>query len=292
MIEVIRTEEGKPIFALHTAHTSYAMQVLPSGHIEHMHYGRRIHVESSDGLQEQHVFPPGDSCIYSPEYTSFTLDDMRLEISSLGKGDTREPLLELIHADGSRTSDFLYTSYEVNRGKEDLSTLPSSYGTEEEVETLKIILTDTAYQLHLSLFYHVYEAWDVITKHVILENAGDTPIIISRLLSNQLDLEPGDYIYSTFNGAWTREMHRTDTPVSMTKLVNASTFGVSSNAHKKTRQKNGGTATESISSTVGITMKQSNRTPTVKFDLYPALIRIPSHGIWLRPHALRHRNRS
>lgn len=233
MIDILRNKNEKetPVFCLYTRNTSYVMQVLESGHMEHLHYGRWIQTQSIEGLTEQHVFAPGGTSVYSPEYNTFTFDDMRLEVSSYGKSDAREPMIELVHADGSQTSDFLYDSYEIIKGKTPLAPLPGSYGTEEEAETLKITLTDDSYNLKLHLYYYIFEEWDVITKQVVLENTSEDTVTIKRLLSNQLDYDPEDYVFTTFTGAWAREMHRNDIPVTMTKAVNASALGFSSNQH-------------------------------------------------------------
>ena len=59
------------------------------------------------------MFAPGNTNVYDAEHSAFSLEDMRLEMSSYGKGDIREPFVELVHADGSMTSDFLYDTYEI-----------------------------------------------------------------------------------------------------------------------------------------------------------------------------------
>ena len=79
--------DKNPLFILNTAHTTYAMKVLDTGHIEHLYYGRKIHMDDADGLTEQHEFAPGTTSVYSPENGNFSLEDMRLEMSSYGKGD-------------------------------------------------------------------------------------------------------------------------------------------------------------------------------------------------------------
>ena len=50
--------DKNPLFILNTAHTTYAMKVLDTGHIEHLYYGRKIHMDDADGLTEQHEFAP------------------------------------------------------------------------------------------------------------------------------------------------------------------------------------------------------------------------------------------
>lgn len=217
-----------PLFILDTAHTTYAMKVLDSGHVEHLYYGRKIHMDDADGLTEQHEFAPGTTSVYSPENGNFSLDDMRLEMSSYGKGDLREAFLEIVNADGSMTSDFLYSGYSESKGRDGgTEGLPSSYG--EDAEVLTITLTDKDNSLKLELLYSVYAETDVITRTANLINEGDGDIKIRKLMSTQIDFDPGNYVFSTFTGAWAREMKRTDMAVSSARLVNSSFTGNSSN---------------------------------------------------------------
>ena len=91
--------DKNPLFILDTGHTTYAMKVLDTGHIEHLYYGRKIHMDDADGLSEQHEFAPGTTSVYSPENGNFSLEDMRLEMSSYGKGDVREAFIEVVNYD-------------------------------------------------------------------------------------------------------------------------------------------------------------------------------------------------
>ena len=217
-----------PLFVLNTAHTTYAMKVLDTGHIEHLYYGRKIHLDDEDGLTEQHEFAPGNTVVYSPEHGNFSLEDMRLEMSYYGKGDIREAFIEVINPDGSMTSDFLYSGYEESKGRDGgTEGLPTSYG--EDAEVLTVTLTDKDNYLKLELIYCVYSDTDVITRTARLVNEGDGDIKIEKIMSCQIDFDPGSYVFSTFTGAWAREMKRTDMSVSSARLVNSSYTGSSSN---------------------------------------------------------------
>ena len=217
-----------PLFILDTAHTTYAMKVLETGHIEHLYYGRKIHLDSEDGLTEQHEFAPGTSSVYSKEAGNFSLDDMRLEMSSYGKGDLREAFLEIINHDGSMTSDFLYAGCTESKGRDGgTEGLPTAYG--EDAEVITITLVDKENSLKLELIYCVYSDTDVITRSARLINESGSDIKINKLMSSQIDFDPGDFVLSTFTGAWAREMKRTDMPVSSARLVNSSFTGNSSN---------------------------------------------------------------
>ena len=220
--------DKNPLFILNTAHTSYVMKVLDTGHIEHLYYGRMIHLDDADGLTEQHEFAPGTTSVYSPENGNFSLEDMRLEMSSYGKGDVREAFIEVVNSDGSMTSDFLFESFNESKGRDGgTEGLPTSYG--EDAEVLTVTLADKENSLKLELVYSVYSDTDVITRTAKLINEGDGDIRIRKLMSCQIDFDPGNYVFSTFTGAWAREMKRTDMSVSSARLVNSSFTGNSSN---------------------------------------------------------------
>jgi len=220
------------VFVLDTKHTSYCFQILPSGHLEHLYYGKRIRIEQAseaDALKEKRVFPTGNSITYSVESPELSLEDVRLEMSSYGKGDIREPFVELVYEDGSVTSDFLYADMQIIQGKQALETLPSSYEENGAVQELTIVLKEKKYDLTLELYYAVFEDRDVIVRSAKLVNKGMTAVKLLRLMSLQLDYENSGYVMSTFNGSWTREMYRHDTCVEAGKHVNASYTGSSSN---------------------------------------------------------------
>ncbi|MGN1188111.1 MAG: glycoside hydrolase family 36 N-terminal domain-containing protein, partial [Lachnospiraceae bacterium] len=121
--------ENDLLFTLTTRNTTYAFRVLPTGHLEHLYYGRKINTAGAkDALSRKQTTPAGNTISYSTDNVAFTLETARLEMSAYGKGDIREPFIELVHADGSFTSDFLYDSYEIKNGRDVLATLPSSYG--------------------------------------------------------------------------------------------------------------------------------------------------------------------
>ncbi len=217
-----------PLFILDTLHTTYAMKVLDTGHIEHLYYGRKIRMDDEDGLTEQHEFAPGTSAVYSPEAGNFSLDDMRLEMSSYGKGDLREAFIEVVNPDGSRTSDFLFESFSQSQGRDGgTEGLPTSYG--EDAEVITLTLKDKDNGLTLELIYTVYSDTDVITRSARLINNGEADVKIEKIMSCQIDFDPGNYVFSTFTGAWAREMTRTDMSVSSARLVNSSFTGNSSN---------------------------------------------------------------
>ena len=219
-------------FVLDTKNTTYCFRVLETGQLEHLYYGRKLVIteeEDTASLVEKHAFAPGNTVLYDNEHTQYSLEDMRLEMSSLGKGDIREPFVEIVYHDGGRTSDFVYESYEILDNRKPLETLPGAYEETLPVPELIVKMRDRNYSLTLELHYCVFEERDVITRYAKLINTSEQTVELKRLMSMQLDEIAEDYVFTTFNGNWANEMNRNDHNVVCGKIVNASVTGTSSN---------------------------------------------------------------
>ena len=219
------------IFSLHTAGTSYIFRVTPSDHLEHLYYGPRLDPvtpAAAGALVQKDFSAPGNTISYSDAYPALAPENLCLEFSSYGKGDIREPFIELVHPDGSRTCDLLFLSARVLADKQPYETLPGSYGLSPG-EHLCVTLAEPLTHLFLELHYYVYEECDVICRSVKLINASDEPVRVLRLMSNMLDLPDGGYVMRTFTGAWAREMEIHDTPLYAGTHSIGSAAGSSSN---------------------------------------------------------------
>ncbi len=238
------------VFLLQTNKSSYFMQVLPSGHVEHVHYGRSLLSEAqytellkgdeedagilsqmAEAMGIKHRHEGGNMIAYSKETGPLCLEVMPLEVSGFGKGDIREPMLEICHADGSMTSDFLFESAEIRENISSLETLPSSYddGMElrigegdkniDKAAELILTLVDKEYALKLELIYKVYPECDTITRSAILYNNSEDGVVIERLLSNQLDFQKIGMELISFHGRWADEMGMTRSLCKAGKVV-------------------------------------------------------------------------
>ena len=229
---MIRRFEGeRPAFLLETERTSYALRVLPSGHLEQLYYGPRIHIKEAEdlaSLAQQRAFEPGNSIVYSPDYPLFIPDDTPLEFSSQGKGDLREPCLALSLPDGSRTADPRFVSAEITEEKRSPTGLPAAYNEDGKAEQLRVYLEDEA-GLRLELDYTVFPDCDCICRAARLTNTGAAPLRLERLMSQQLDLVGAGWAVTFFHGAWAREMERSTVTLPGGKLVVESRSGSSSN---------------------------------------------------------------
>ncbi|HPE88044.1 MAG TPA: alpha-galactosidase [Spirochaetales bacterium] len=224
----------REVIHLDTDRTSYIIDALPTGHLQNLYYGPRLRrMADYEPLRQKNDVPYGTMVNVSQEHKNLGLDDQCLEYSSLGKGDYREPAIELVFADGSRTTDFRVASTRSYRGRPAIDGLPSATGGEDDVETTEVELRDER-GLTLTLHYCVYAAYDVITRFATLRRDGGPgagPVRIGRLMSAQLDLFGGDLRLVTFDGCWAYERERHDKPLSPGVYVNDSKTGNSSNRH-------------------------------------------------------------
>lgn len=230
MIRELKSEY--PAFVLDTAHTTYVLRVMPAGQIEHVYYGRKIRLDSAaqvETIAEKHAYAPGNSNLYDEKHTNLSLEDVMLETSGVGKGDVREPMVELVAPDGSTTTDFTFLSATITKGKRAFHDLPGSYDEKNQQEQLMIALKDQNHGYVLELYYWVYTDCDVITRAALLRNTSDKPVTIERLLSYSLDLNEAGLGITTFHGGWTKEMHRYDVQLTAGRFVNDTRVGASSN---------------------------------------------------------------
>jgi alpha-galactosidase len=202
---------------------------METGQLEHLYYGRKIAITDPDSLVEKHAFAPGNTIAYDQEHMSFTLEDMCLEMSGYGKGDIREPFVEVVCADGSSTTDFVFEKAEKLQGKEAFDTLPGSYDDTGKVEQLVITLKDKNHGFTLELHYYVYEECDIISRSAKFINTSQESVSLRRLMSTQVDFVGAGYVVTSFHGGWTKEMNKYDTTVNIGKFVNSSYTGSSSN---------------------------------------------------------------
>ena len=216
-------------FLLSTKNTSYAFRVMETGQLEHLHYGGPIGIEDLDSLTEKRVFQAGTTIGYDKEHPELNLEDIKLEMSSYGKGDIREPFVEIVYPNGSYTSDFVFEGYEMPSGAPEWEGLPVSYSEEDQAEYLIIRLREKTHDVKLELHYTVYEYTDVICRKTKLINNESEPLRLLRLMSNQVDFPDAGYTVTNFCGSWVREMKRRETTVNCGMLVLGSYTGTSSN---------------------------------------------------------------
>lgn len=215
--------------SLSTDSTSYVLGVQKGGRLACLHYGARIaDMEDLSALFERFDVPYGDMVAASRDDQAMGLDDVPAEYSCPGRGDFREPALELTAVDGGTTADLLFRSFTRVAGKPGIPGLPSSYSDDEELETVVAELCDETLGLTVRLCYTAFRHADVIVRRAEIRNDSSAPITLRRAMSAQLDLPASDYDLITFTGTWGNERNLTVRPLAAGIHISDSKLGVSS----------------------------------------------------------------
>ncbi|MBB3867136.1 alpha-galactosidase [Parageobacillus toebii NBRC 107807] len=217
-------------FHLQANDTSYVMQIVRSGYLAHLYWGKKIrNVNGSRKLKFlDRPFSPNPD----PSDRTFSLDTLPQEYPTYGNTDFRTPAYQVQLENGSMISELRYKTHWIYKGKPKLEGLPATYvENENEAETLEILLEDQLIGLHVTLLYTVYEKWNVITRSVRFDNNGSECIKLLRALSMNVDFPHADYEWLHLPGAWARERAVERRPlVSGTQSVE-SRRGASSHQH-------------------------------------------------------------
>ena len=210
--------ESNGVFHLQTEHYSYLLKINPWGLPEHLHFGAPISESDAFALSTRIGLGWGCSLLLDTDDTASSPDAMALEWSGSGRGDYRESPLEL----SGTSSDFRYAGFEILDGSPAIAcSLPQAQGAEET-----LILRFEQSGARLELYYTPYPT--ALVRRSVLKNTGERTLTMNKLMSMSMDI-PGKFRMTTFNGGWIAEMHRQDTLVGRSKVVNESLTGSSSN---------------------------------------------------------------
>ena len=280
--ETIMIEVRQKVFRLSTKSTSYLFRILPTGHLENLHYGRLLAWQDFQGLYMKQNAGVGSSVLY--EEGGYTLDLLPLEYSFNGKGDFREMPLEIKMPDGSYVCDFQYESHEILAGTLPMEEMPTAKG--EEAETLVVHLSDRLFPLKMMLIYTVFPDCDVITRRAVIENRTDQPVEILKFMSMQLDLLMDHPEVLTLSGGWIREAKKERHRLPVGSFLQESRTGGSSNRHNPgllLMEKN---ATEDFGKVYGFNLLYSGNHRSVVEKTSHGLVRIhqgvsPHNFCWM-----------
>lgn len=226
----ITFNETTRIFTITTAHTTYQMQADAQGYLLHLYYGARTAGEMDYLLNYGDRGFSGNPNSAGNDRT-YSLDALPQEYPSLGTGDFRNYALNIENSDGSQYYNPVYITHEIEVGKYTLKGLPFVRAEENEAETLKIILEDPVTKVELHLLYGVLEKEDIITRSVIIKNAGKAPVTVKKAQSACLDFLHGDYDLIKFHGRHAMERNMERMPVSHESIRIGSRRGTSSHQY-------------------------------------------------------------
>ena len=217
------------LFHLKTKKTSYVLRINDISHLVLEYYGSRLDdFTDISPIMEKWPYAYGSSVIYDEaKDKACSLDLISLEVSSVGKGDYREPSIKVRSADGY-VYDFVYLRHEVRRVVQALEELPSPRDADEE---LIIVLRDDYMKADLELHYVVFEDSDVIARNVVFINNADMSVNLEKIMSMQIDIVNRDFSLLNLYGGWISEAQKTIRKITPGIYLNDSKTGSSSNRH-------------------------------------------------------------
>lgn len=194
-------------FHLYNQEISYIIKILDNDQPGQLYYGKRLtHREDFGHLFE---YAMRDMSPYAFEgNATFSLENIKQEYPTFGCGDMRFPAYEIERENGSHVVEFVYKEHKIYNGKPKLEGLPATYvESNDEAQTLELVLEDASIGTKIILLYTIYEAFPVITRSVRFECDSDEKITLLSAMSACVDLSDKDYEMIDLAGVWARERH-------------------------------------------------------------------------------------
>lgn len=194
-------------FHLYNQEISYIIKILDNDQPGQLYYGKRLtYREDFSHLFE---YAMRDMSPYAFEGNStFSLENIKQEYPTFGCGDMRFPAYEIERENGSHVVEFVYKEHKIYNGKPKLEGLPATYvESDDEAQTLELVLEDTSINTRIVLLYTIYEAFPVIARSVRFECDSDEKITLLSAMSACVDLPDKDYEMIDLAGVWARERY-------------------------------------------------------------------------------------
>lgn len=194
-------------FHLYNQEISYIIKILDNDQPGQLYYGKRLTLR--EDFSHLFEYAMRDMSPYAFEGNStFSLENIKQEYPTFGCGDMRFPAYEIERENGSHVVEFVYKEHKIYNGKPKLEGLPATYvESDDEAQTLELVLEDTSINTRIVLLYTIYEAFPVIARSVRFECDSDEKITLLSAMSACVDLPDKDYEMIDLAGVWARERH-------------------------------------------------------------------------------------
>ena len=199
-------------FTLQTKNTTYQMQVDQYGFLLHLYYGKKTE-GCMDYLLTHYDRGFSGNPYDAGEDRTYSMDVLPQEFPCYGNGDFRSTAFVVENVDGSMSCDLRYKSHTILKGKYNLKGLPAVYASDEEAQTLEILMEDPVTGVMVILLYGVLSELDIITRSVCIKNESNGKIYLNKIESASLDFLYGDYELLTFYGRHAMERNVQRVPV-------------------------------------------------------------------------------
>lgn len=211
----IRYIENLNCFKLDTLGSSYIIKLYEEGYLFHVYYGAKIPDEYFDtsiiikGYYNS-IYPSNENLVHD----RVSPDVIAMEYSGFNVGDYRPESIRIKNSFGNVATDLRYRSHTIMNGKPKLEGLPSLYITNDnQAQTLAIETVDMTTNVIVTLYYTVFEQYNAMTRHVVIQNNSETPIEIEKVTSACVNLPTMNYDFIHLYGSWGAERHIERTPL-------------------------------------------------------------------------------
>ena len=182
-------------FHLQTPEMSYAFCVTADGRLVHLYWGGAMRDASLCAMAAEprkEYNPAGGVNQWGlPEY----------EVPTMEPGDFSDPLLVAVQPDGVRSLRLQYRSHEV-RGEE-----------------LVVTLRDRVYPFEVEAHYKGWGELPLVSRWLVLRNAGEEPIRLNRLQSAAWHVPAGEWRLTHLSGSWGCEYTRNEVMLTQARTV-------------------------------------------------------------------------
>ena len=184
---MISFDESKKLFVLQSQNSTYAMAVVETGELIHLHYGAKTECAAD--------LPTPEELLTVTTLSVTELQDNR-EYVDWGLGSYLEPSIKCNFSDGTKDLWLKYKNHEI---------LPSENGT----QILLITLKDDIWPLEVVLSYRVIYDLDIVERSVTVVNTGKDNVKLDRVYSAGMVLPRKDtYRVTSFCGGWACEYQK------------------------------------------------------------------------------------
>ena len=185
---------------------SYIMYISENKDLINFHFGEKLEDIDYSLIKDEYETVHG----FASNVRS--LDVYQQEYPCYGRSDLREGAIGIENKFGNAILELYVKSYEVFKGVAPLVGMPSLYSNNNG-ETLKIVLEDKIIGVEVELYYTVFDEYNVIARNAVIVNKSKSSITLNSAYSLSIDLPPDDYEIIHYSGTWARERYLQRTPL-------------------------------------------------------------------------------
>lgn len=187
-------------FHLQGRESSYIMALNGSGDLLHVCFGKKLKDRDYSKMRTSwHAWTAFD-------LDGCTLENAPQEYPSYGYTDLRPPAYIVKNGQGNCVSQLKYSGYEIYEGETPkIQGLPCVTEGNKSVSTLAIKLSDGLAGICVTLYYTVFDEYDVIVRSAVITNISNDNVEIKSAYSANIDMARPEKDIIYFSGGWARE---------------------------------------------------------------------------------------